>query len=824
MPPAPRSRASRQQKSEEADTDQEKGRQGDLPLHWLKALHDVIVPSKDSPSSDYDCSSKVLREEVLRCIGTLHQKLMKAHEDMLQSLRDKHDWKLAQAQKKMDTLRRAGSVEAERSDGKVEKMENEIASLQAMLTALSIESEQKLAAAALKERSLARKISQLDGGVAAAEQERERTIHMVGQKAIRRMQNAKMAAGFTTWKEQQQERKRMRIVAGRLLNSALARSWETWVELAEEQARARRMLANAANRLMRPALTASFVHWRRDWEAEVRFAEQGGFLRRISALEDALRHAQQELREARGETESKVRQAQEAARQERIEQMAKNAVRRMLNQLLTRGFESWLLAWEKQVHEKRLLTGFLGRLKNVGLARGFGAWHEQWLIASQDHRRLASFIGRMMNQQVARSFTLWLEVWETQVLNQQAIAKVMDRMRNRPLGLGFSAWVDAWETAVRNKQLLASFVGKLMNIGLARGFGAWVELWSDRVNEKQTLANALARLQSPKKVASFNHWRNDWMESNWTPERLQMALAQAQKAANDASTELRGTREIMQRQEEELALLRREMRALRAEAVEREDRERERRRTLSNELRAERERAQMAAANVEQLENLMMSANAPLSVKERRAMVAAMNSRIKDVMETLANQNDREVNALTQVIALRDKQLCRTSSSPRLLNKSRSLDSRPVSRGMAPLPPWTAAEQANGSQLAVTPALAEASALKQREASINDVERARLLQKALVPDKELVSFAMSIAQASPRAGPKRSWQSPFLEAKREENLQSATRHRLVSSPTSSSIFPIPTMSQQALSALSVSRPLTAGAQGMLPNSRSGSWK
>ena len=68
--------------------------------------------------------------------------------------------------------------------------------------------------------------------------ENEKRIAHLQQQAARRISNAGIAKGFTTWQGQ----------------------WE-------EAARQKRMLAAAAGRLARPALAAAVAHWVGDWRA-----------------------------------------------------------------------------------------------------------------------------------------------------------------------------------------------------------------------------------------------------------------------------------------------------------------------------------------------------------------------------------------------------------------------------------------------------------------------------------------------------------------------------------------------------------------------------
>ena len=94
--------------------------------------------------------------------------------------------------------------------------------------------EQLAAAQANQERALERQRIELTGSAKEA-----RVAHLQ-QQAARRIANAGIASGFSTWQAQ-------------------------WAEAARQK----RMLAAAAARLTRPALAAAVAHWRQDWQAEL---------------------------------------------------------------------------------------------------------------------------------------------------------------------------------------------------------------------------------------------------------------------------------------------------------------------------------------------------------------------------------------------------------------------------------------------------------------------------------------------------------------------------------------------------------------------------
>ena len=62
----------------------------------------------------------------------------------------------------------------------------------------------------------------------------------------------------------------------RLGKQQLTKGWQTWLDMYLEHQRQKRMLAAAAGRLMKPALSAALSAWREDWAEERRLALEEG--------------------------------------------------------------------------------------------------------------------------------------------------------------------------------------------------------------------------------------------------------------------------------------------------------------------------------------------------------------------------------------------------------------------------------------------------------------------------------------------------------------------------------------------------------------------
>ena len=249
-----------------------------LPEEWLAALRGAMQPDPRDPPL-----ALAVRASLLRCIEQLHEKELRQHAKDMQTQKSKAAFKQGELEKKIGNMRRAGNVEGESQVKILEvKHREELARLQAELDEAQGVCAARLEQQAAVEKRLLTKIT------TKAQIEHERYIRGLQERAIRRMRNAKMAAGFTTWLAGATELKRMHNAAKRLSNLGTARCFNSWLDSIEEQERMRRMLAGAAGRLARPALAAALAHWRNDWDVARRFALEGGLLGRVRALEEEL--------------------------------------------------------------------------------------------------------------------------------------------------------------------------------------------------------------------------------------------------------------------------------------------------------------------------------------------------------------------------------------------------------------------------------------------------------------------------------------------------------------------------------------------------------
>ena len=300
-------------------------------------------------------------ERAVEKIEAMFAKQDGKHTTELEKVRSRSRWQMASLEQKIASMRSASAVEGQHKAVQLERMHRDaLAKLERAMAEQAAEYERKAAEQAEVEAGLLAKISHHDGGAHAAMLERQRCVHHMAEAAVKRMRNAELCAAWETWADAAQDHVRMLSAARRMVNLPLVKALNVWSAACEEWARQQRMLSVAAARLTRPALTASFVLWRRDWETSGREAEAAEHAAHIAALQaqlyelraemDAkLLHSaaeQHKLREQLTVGLSDAEAQAAAARQAEIERLRRAAARRMMNRDLSRGWGAWLAQWE----------------------------------------------------------------------------------------------------------------------------------------------------------------------------------------------------------------------------------------------------------------------------------------------------------------------------------------------------------------------------------------------------------------------------------------------------------------------------------------------
>ena len=387
--------------------------------------------------------------------------------------------------------------------------------------------------------------------------------------------------------------------AARIGNQGLMRGWSGWHEKWEQAATEKRMLAAAGSRLRRPALTASFGHWRTDWqgEATMGLAQQlevgkariKAFEARLERLRDEARadaevqmsavkkKHETELERLRIELTGSVGEREaaqaEAQKEARVEQLHKKAAARIGNQGLMRGWSGWHEKWSDAAREKRMLAAAGARLAKPGLAAAVAHWRADWQgdaaarrvlsakEASKGHKQLYEesreqarqlqeelAASKLRQKQAAKQLQEYEAEREAAVKRNRSLER---QLAGQPEPGNFEAQQAAHDEAAKQKrveELARKAMRRIGNQAILRGWTAWQGGWEEKQRNLRMLKHATAKLLQPKLVACFGRMY-----------RLHVAMTHA-----DVS---KGQRSALQEAQYQVGLLREELAAAREEAT-----------------------------------------------------------------------------------------------------------------------------------------------------------------------------------------------------------------------------------------------------------------
>ena len=106
----------------------------------------------------------------------------------------------------------------------------------------------------------------------------------------------------------------------------------------------------------------------------------------LAMLEDDLRRskADAELALQRAREEAAEREAERE--REWIEKIQRSALRKMLSRQLSRGWDTWVAAWEDEREARRKMVAFVKRLVNREALRAWEVWFEGWREQARSRR------------------------------------------------------------------------------------------------------------------------------------------------------------------------------------------------------------------------------------------------------------------------------------------------------------------------------------------------------------------------------------------------------------------------------------------------------
>ena len=358
----------------------------------------------------------------------------------------------------------------------------------------------------------------------------------------------------------------------RLIQSALARGWTSWLDEYLEYTRKKRLLQHAASRMSRPKLVMAFVEWRRDWEAQ-RAEEE---MKKIKARYDdessssssqkselqaqvvrlnlelvALRDAVLAGNGKEVELQRQMDKKFEEEREKRVQHLQQIGVRRLFQQALARGWTTWMDQYLEHKRQIWLLQVAAGRLRRPALFAAFAHWMRlREAIIAQKAGKASEAVSSALERRLQEEMSKRTELEQTLMQNKLELVAARDAAA---AGLGDEAARARLmeerlelEREKRVQHLQQIGVRRLIQQGLARGWSTWLDEHLETKRKKRLLQVAVGRLSRPKLVAAYFEWQSQWEATNAASEKKKAAHERRQMQSD----------EIARREEAEAALRR----------------------------------------------------------------------------------------------------------------------------------------------------------------------------------------------------------------------------------------------------------------------------
>lgn len=345
--------------------------------------------------------------------------------------------------------------------------------------------------------------------------------------------------------------------ARRMMNAGLSSAWSAWCELWEAKTYAVSKLREVANRLRKPEMSVAFSYLVRHRETSVRMAlaraaikkEESltsvrdeleteiarltaDYERRLATAEDTKRKAlEQQKVELLGTSAQQAELRATKEREERVERLRRQSMRRVLNADLANGWSAWVELWEAKSYALTRLREVGNKLRSPEMAFGFGLWAAAWRLTQQRKAdRAARKNDSLLYAAQARCDAMEAEMARLRDEIQQG-ADERQRLCQRVAELDGGAEEAerlyeeqrAKEKQGRIEMLRKQAVRRVLASGLSRGFSAWCECYEARRYALERLRQVGNRLHTPFLTLSFEFWSTEAASAKQEAERLSWA-------------------------------------------------------------------------------------------------------------------------------------------------------------------------------------------------------------------------------------------------------------------------------------------------------------
>jgi len=342
--------------------------------------------------------------------------------------------------------------------------------------------------------------------------------------------------------------------ARRMMNAGLTGAWSAWFELWEAKTYAINRLREVANHLRKPEMSLAFSYFVRNRETATKMALARSAMKKEASLLSVRTELEEEIVRLTAEYEKRLAMAEESKKialehlrvellgstaqqaelraakekEERVEHLRKQSMRRIANKDIAAGWIAWFELWEAKSYALRRLREVGNKLRSPELSYGFGLWAGAWRVtqarkaaaAAQKNDALLFAAHRRCEEMEAELARMAAEVQagvderaglRSRIAELDGGAEEAERLHAEHL---------AREKEERVEMLRKQAMRRVLNSGLTSGFAAWVELAEARVYALERLRQVGNRLRLPHLAMCFEFWGSESLEAKLEAEKI----------------------------------------------------------------------------------------------------------------------------------------------------------------------------------------------------------------------------------------------------------------------------------------------------------------
>ena len=417
---------------------------------------------------------------------------------------------------------------------------------QQKIAMLNMSSDQRVALAEKEVANLDREVAQLQADINEVTSQRDR----LQAKVLELSGGAEDVQALLQEQSEAERRRRIemfgRQTLRRMINNDLRRGWTAWQSLYDSKRDAQHLLQRSARRLRTAMVSVAFEDWFAAATATASSRQIQDLQTRTKALEAELEQARDRVEGAKADLEAAVasiesqkaealerqrvelagtleeREAlfEQQAKESRVEQMRRQAGRRLVFAGLADGWNAWVEGWDAKRQALQRLQEAGSRLRAPEKAHAFGIWADL-LVEKHERLQREQLTGMQKREHDLEVKCAKLER-EIEFLQKNYDLMLAKAEEEKDIAVqrmvteltGQAAEVEAVKEAqakeARVEQLRTKMVKRLLNRGLALSFETWAEVCASKRYATERLQKCSNRLRTPEKAAAWNFWVADF--------------------------------------------------------------------------------------------------------------------------------------------------------------------------------------------------------------------------------------------------------------------------------------------------------------------------